>query len=87
MKNVLGPCVLMAIVCGLGMLVVLACTNAGFARLSLLYLVNFGIVLILAWVFASSEPERRLAESYVERFQQELSSETRRVVAFALRRP
>jgi O-antigen/teichoic acid export membrane protein len=86
-KNVLAPCVLMAIVCSSGMLVVLACTNAGFARLSLLYIVNFGIVVILAWVFASSEPERRLAESYGGRFQRELSSETRRVVAFALRRP
>lgn len=86
-QKVLGPCVLTALVCSAGMLFVLACTNTGFARVFLLYLINSGAVFILASIFARSEQERRLAENYIGRFRRELFSETRRVFAFAFRRP
>ena len=87
LNNVLLPCLITAFVCSFGMMLVSLSTSTGFSQVLGLYLLNSGAVLILALALARSEQERRFAESYVGRFQKQLFSETRRVLAFATKRP
>lgn len=87
LENVLGPCMVTALACTAGMRLIVLCTNVGLLRLFCLYLLNCAIAFLLARVFATSAQERRFVERHMGRFQKEVFSGTRKVLAFALRRP
>jgi O-antigen/teichoic acid export membrane protein len=60
LNGVLRPCIVTCIACCLAMGVVVISVQPGLLRLVWLYSLNSSIAIILAWVFATSEAERRL---------------------------
>lgn len=86
LRHVLLPCAITALVCSLGMIEVVFLIPSGFPRLLSLYVLNSTAALFLAWIFARSEQEKRVAKNYFVRFEQHLSSETRKVLALTTRR-
>jgi len=86
LKGVLRPCVVTCVVCCLAMGVVVISVKPGLLRLVLLYTLNLGVAIVLAWAFASSDRERRLRQDYVSQLHEQLFSGSRRMVELATRR-
>jgi O-antigen/teichoic acid export membrane protein len=86
LMGVLRPCLVTCLTCGLAMGMVVISVKPGWLRLACLYALNFAVTVILAWSFASSDPERRLRENYVSQLQEQAFIGSRRMFAFATRR-
>jgi Na+-driven multidrug efflux pump len=86
LHRVLCPCLVTCAVCCIGMEAIVICTNLGWPRLLWLYALNTAMTTVLGWVFASSDRERRLRQSYVAKLQQQAFSGSRWVLALATRR-
>jgi Na+-driven multidrug efflux pump len=85
LSDVLFPCVVICVGCVVSMEIAVRLLTPGLLRLLMLFLLNTVLVVLLGWIFATSEEERCRCSKHIRWLGSEMSKGHRKLVAVAIR--